>query len=61
MLAVVLETGGWVSSIGVMTDLEAKDALRFQTAKAISADECVQIHESLERQSRDFCQLLLKA
>ena len=60
MLAVILEASGFVSSVGVMTDLEANDALRFQQATSISSDECVHLHTVLEQESRKFCQALLK-
>lgn len=59
MLAVILENAGWVSSIGMITDLEANDAARFQKLEMISANECVQIHQGLEHQSRELCQQLL--
>lgn len=59
MLAVILETSGMVSSIGVVTDLEAGDAVRFRGAPAVSVDECVRIHRLLEEQSFAFCQQML--
>lgn len=60
MIAVVLEQMGLVSSIGMMTDLEVADALRFYEAEAVSKDECVAIHRVLDAQSWEFCQSLLK-
>ncbi len=60
VLAVVLENAGWVSSVGLVTDLEAPDAIRFQTAPSISSDECIQLHQLLETRSGDFCEELLK-
>ncbi len=60
MLAVVLEASGVVSSVGVVTDLEAADAKRFHEAAAISVDECLQFHVQLETQSRELCQALLQ-
>ena len=59
MLAVILENAGWVSSVGMMTDLEANDAMRFQKVEIISADECVQMHQRLEKNSQELCQELL--
>ena len=58
MLAVILESGGWVSSVGLMTDLEAGDAARFQGTAPINADECVYFHQHLNEQSADLCREL---
>ncbi len=60
ILAVVLETSGWVSSVGVMTDMLAKDALRLRESKPISADECVFFYRAFEQESPGFCQELLR-
>src|SRR5574337_973599 len=59
MLAVILESSGWVSSVGLVTDLEAKDALQFQAAAPVSSDECVQMHQFLEQNSADFCKRVM--
>jgi hypothetical protein len=59
MLAVILETSGMVSSIGVVTDLEVGDALRFRGAPSVSMDECIRIHRLLEEQSFAFCQQMM--
>jgi hypothetical protein len=61
MLAIILEAQGSVSSLGLMTDLEAKDALRFQESAAVSADECIAAHRILEESSREFCDALRPA
>ena len=60
ILAVVLESSGWVSSIGVMTDLLAKDAVRLQESEPITSDECVILYQAFELKSHDFCQELLR-
>lgn len=60
MLAVVLEASGMVSSVGVMTDLQAMDAFRFQDAKPITVDECVRAYQALEVRSFAFCQEILR-
>ncbi|MDO8617568.1 MAG: hypothetical protein Q7N87_01600 [Candidatus Uhrbacteria bacterium] len=60
MLAIILESSGGLSSLGLVTDLEAKDALRFQKFPIINADECVGWHEILEGQSREVCRVLMK-
>ncbi len=59
MIAVVLEQAGLVSSIGMITDLEINDAVRFYKAEPISNNECVEAHRVLNEQSQAFCQELL--
>lgn len=59
MLAVVLEASGVVSSVGVVTDLEAADAQRFHDAAPITVDECLHFHVQLEDESRELCKVLL--
>jgi hypothetical protein len=58
MLAVVLEASGVVSSVGVVTDLEAVDAKRFYDAAPITVDECLRFHLQLEEESRALCHAL---
>jgi hypothetical protein len=59
VLAVVLENAGAVSSVGLVTDLEIQDALRFQDVRPVSTDECVEVHRALQTQSKAFCRRLL--
>ena len=59
VLAVILENQNGVRSMGMMTDLEAQDALRFQDAPMITADDCLNIHDFLAHSSSDFCRYLL--
>ncbi len=59
VLAVILETPGALSSVGVVTDLEIQDALRFKDAGPVSADECLAIHASLEGDAKAWCRQLL--
>jgi len=59
VLAVVLENAGSVSSMGLVTDLEIQDALRFQEVLPVSTDECLAVHRILETQSQAFCRQLL--
>ena len=59
MLAVILENAGWLSSVGLMTDLEAQDAVRFHSAPLIGSDECIKVHHMLEKDSQAFCRALL--
>lgn len=59
VLAVILETNGSVSSVGLVTDLEIQDALRFTNVEAVSSDECISAHRLLETDSLAFCRRLL--
>lgn len=59
VLAVILETPGSVSSVGLVTDLEIQDAMRFKDAGAVSSDECITAHRLMEGESSAFCQRLL--
>lgn len=59
MLAIVLESSGWVSSVGLVTDLEAEEASRVQRSAPISVDECINLHRLLEGESNALCQSLL--
>ena len=58
VLAVILEHASGVSSIGLVTDLEAQDAFRFRDANPISSDDCVRAHEALARDSAGLCKRL---
>ncbi|MSR84926.1 hypothetical protein EXS71_00580 [Candidatus Uhrbacteria bacterium] len=60
ILAILLESAGWMSSIAMVTDLEVKDALRFQGAIPIATNECVQFHQFLESSSQELCHALLR-
>ena len=52
MIAVILEASGFVSSVGVVTDLEVEDAVRFRDAEPLQMDECIRFSEQIQRQSR---------
>ena len=58
-MAVVLENAGSVSSMGLVTDLEVQDAIRFQGRGPVTSDECIRFHQVLEGDSRGLCQRLL--
>lgn len=58
MVAVVLEQIGMVSSLGMVTDLEINDALRFYQATPIQKNECVEMHRMLDAESQEFCKIL---
>ncbi len=59
MMAIVLEANGAVSSVGLVTDLEAADALRMNDRAPISDDDCIAAHRILQQESRAFCAQLM--
>jgi hypothetical protein len=59
VLAVILENQSGISSVGLVTDLEAQDAVRFRDAEPITADDMLFAHKSIESGSREVCKCLL--
>lgn len=59
VMAVVLENAGAVSSVGVVTDMEIGDAIRFQDVSAVTSDECIAAHHLMNTESKAFCLRLL--
>lgn len=59
VLAVVIEAAGGISSVGLVTDLEVQDAVRFANLPPVSTDECISAHKALEEGSRQLCGRLL--
>lgn len=59
MLALMLESAGWLSTVGLVTDLEVADAIRLEDSSPIAADECIRLHHAIHDQSQDFCKLLI--
>ncbi|MFA5129696.1 MAG: hypothetical protein WC477_02105 [Patescibacteria group bacterium] len=55
VIAMITEYSHGTSSLGMVTDLEAQDALRFQDAEPISADDCLQFHDMIGKESLEFC------
>lgn len=60
VLAVILENQNGVSSLGMVTDLEAQEAIRFQDADPISADDCLDARDILEKQGKEVCSMFLR-
>jgi hypothetical protein len=61
LLAVVVESPHGVSSIGLVTDLEASDAARVYALAPVSADDVVRAHMELDTRSADLCRDLMNA
>jgi hypothetical protein len=60
MLALLLESSGWVSSVGMVTDLQAHEATEALHRAPLSLEECVSIHQALSETSQVLCQKWLK-
>ena len=60
MVALLVETSGWLSSIGMLTELSVEEARVAKDAQAIQGDHCVRTHVMLEESSEAFCAFLLK-
>lgn len=58
MLALMRENTGYVSTVGLVTDQKAEDALRLSEQPVISSDDCIATHILLEEESRDFVERL---
>lgn len=58
-MALMLERSGWMSTVGLVTDLEAADAIRLEDASPLASDECIRFTQVLETRSKEFCQFLL--
>ena len=58
VLAVILENQNGMSSLGMVTDLEAQDAVRFRDSEPISANDCVSAYERLVHESKTVCRAL---
>lgn len=50
ILAVVFISSLGVSSVGIVTDLESDEIIKFKSAKPINCDDVIEIHQLLNRQ-----------
>jgi hypothetical protein len=55
VLAMVMESSHGISSIGLVTDLEAQDAVRIHDAKPICANDVIRAHAVLNAESQALC------
>lgn len=60
MLAVLFENSGWLSSIGILTELTAEESRQCPELAPVDTDLCVKAHQVFEEGSRDFCSFLQK-
>lgn len=47
VLAVVTVSSSGISSVGLVTDLTSDDVIRFKSAKPITCDDVIEVHEQL--------------
>ncbi len=60
MIAFIRDHEGWISTMGVVTDLDAADAVRLAVRSPVDADECIHAYQYISQQSQNLCQILLK-
>ncbi|OGZ61938.1 MAG: hypothetical protein A2932_01865 [Candidatus Spechtbacteria bacterium RIFCSPLOWO2_01_FULL_46_10] len=48
MIFVVRNASGFVTTIGMLTDMSLKDAKRFRTMQPITSDDLIELHKTLE-------------
>lgn len=58
LLALVMEIGGYLSSVGIVTDLQSSEVIRLSQETPISADACLWWYDYLEHKSKEFCRVL---
>jgi hypothetical protein len=61
MLALMRENTGYVSTVGLVTDQKAEDAIRLSEQPVISSDDCIAAHILLDEESRDFVESLAES
>lgn len=59
VLAFVVLSRLGLSSIGILTDLTAEDAIRFQTREPISENEILSFHNLLENKTQEMSHLFV--
>jgi hypothetical protein len=50
ILALIIGNNLGISSIGLITDLNSDDVLRFKNVKAISCDDVIEVHQLLNQE-----------
>jgi hypothetical protein len=55
----MVEAGGGVSAVGLITDASASDAPKLISAPALSSEDCISVHRMISDKSRDLCRNLL--
>lgn len=52
VLALIIANTLGISSIGLVTDLDADDVLKFKSAKTISCDDVIEVHQFLKSKEK---------
>ncbi len=47
--------------MGLVTDLDASDALRLADQSPVAADECIRAYQFISQQSQNFCRQILES
>lgn len=59
-MSFVTELAGWVSSVGMLTELTAFEAKQLPDRSLIDTDLCVRAHRVFFEHGREVCQFLQK-
>lgn len=59
MLALMTDHQGWVSTVGLVTDLEIADAIRLEDRNPLASDECIRLYQAIHQESKELCNWLL--
>lgn len=59
MLALMTDHQGWVSTVGLVTDLEVADAIRLGERNSVGSDECIRMYQMIHQDSQELCKWLL--
>ena len=59
MLALMTDHQGWVSTVGLVTDLEMADAVRLAERSPVGSDECIHFYQIFNQQSQEMCEWLV--
>lgn len=60
MIALIRDHEGWISTMGLVTDLDAADAVRLAGESPVGADECIRAYQYISQQSQNLCEELVK-
>ena len=60
VVSFLTELAGWISAVGMLTELNASEAKNLPASRVIDADVCVQAHRFFEEHSQELCRFLQK-
>jgi len=57
VVALILTSNLGISSMGIVTDLDSEDVIKFKSSKAVSADDVIDIYKILQSKSKILYEL----